>query len=247
MAVTAEHVEAAKETIILARRSHVDSLAARLHEDRVRRVIEPMLAGGRAIGDMLNDDFSYVMGLGLIANIDGEHQIANPIYREIIPRVLSYDQQVQITHKTHWYVRADGTLDLRKLLEGWQVFWREDGHLATEGFSYKECGPHLMLMAFLQRLVNGGGRIAREYGLGRGALDLLVTWQGERHAIEVKLRRDTETEARALEQVARYLDTLGEASGWLVMFDLRKTASWDETLFVREVEHGGKRSWIVGC
>ena len=245
--VTADHVEAAKETIILAWRSHVDSLAARLHEDRVRRVMEPMLAGGRAIGDTLNDDFSYVMGLGLIANIDGEHQIANSIYREIIPRVLSYDQQVQITHKTHWYVRADGTLDLRKLLEGWQVFWREDGHLATEGFSYKECGPHLMLMAFLQRLVNGGGRIAREYGLGRGALDLLVTWKGERHGIEVKLRRDTETDARALDQVAGSLDTLGEAFGWLVLFDLRKTASWDEKLFVREVEHGGKRIWIVGC
>ena len=61
VAVTAEHVEAAKETIILARRSHVDSLAARLHEDRVRRVIEPMLAGGRAIGDTLHDDFSYVL------------------------------------------------------------------------------------------------------------------------------------------------------------------------------------------
>ena len=144
-------------------------------------------------------------------------------------------------------MRSDGALDLRKLLEGWQVFWRKDGHLATEGFSYKECGPHLMLMAFLQRLVNGGGRIAREYGLGRGALDLLVTWKGERHVIEVKLRRDTETEAEAIDQVARYLDTLGEASGWLVMFDLRKTASWDEKLFVREVEHGGKRIWIVGC
>ena len=48
-----------------------------------------------------------------------------------------------------------------------------------------------MLMAFLQRIVNGGGRIEREYGLGRGALDLLIEWRGQRHAIEVKLRRDT--------------------------------------------------------
>ena len=72
-----------------ARRSHVDSLAARLREDRVRRVLAPMLAGGRAIGDPLHDDFSYVLGLGLIAKIDGEYQIANPIYRELIPRMLS--------------------------------------------------------------------------------------------------------------------------------------------------------------
>ena len=247
VAVTAEHVEAAKETIILARRSHVDSLIARLKEERVRRIIDPMIAGGRAESDDLEDDLSYVHGLGLISKQGGQYRVANPIYREVIPRVLSYPRQVQIEQPTEWYVRSDGTLDLRKLMEGWQVFWREDGHLAVEGFRYKESGPHLMLMAFLQRVVNGGGRIVREYGLGRGALDLLVTWQGERLVIEVKLRRDTETEARALDQVARYLDTLGEPCGWLVLFDLRKTANWDDKLFVREVEHGGKRIWIVGC
>lgn len=50
---------------------------------------------------------------------------------------------------------------------------------------------------FFQRVINGGGRIEREYGLGRGALDLMIEWRGQRHAIEVKLRRDTETEAEA--------------------------------------------------
>ena len=95
------------------------------------------------------------------------------------------------------------------LIAAWQVFWRKDGHLAAEGFSYREAGPHLMLMAFLQRIVNGGGRVEREYGLGRGALDLMIFWRSERHAIEVKIRRDTETEAEALEQVAGYLDRAG--------------------------------------
>ncbi len=94
VAVTAEHVEVAKETILLDGRSHVDSLAARLREDRVRGVMEPMVAGGRAIGDTLDDDFAYVLGLGLIAKIDGKYQIANPIYRELILRMLSNDRQV---------------------------------------------------------------------------------------------------------------------------------------------------------
>jgi hypothetical protein len=94
-----------------------------------------------------------------------------------------------------------------KLMAAWQEFWREDGHLAAEGFAYKESGPHLMLMAFLQRVVNGGGRIDREYALGKGALDLLITWKTQRIAIEVKLRRDTETEARRTGAGAvRYLE-----------------------------------------
>ena len=104
-----------------------------------------------------------------------------------------------------------------------------------------------MLMAFLQRVVNGGGRIDREYALGKGALDLLLTWQTQRVAIEVKLRRDTETEADAFEQVSGYLDSLGMDEGWLVMFDLRSKAPWTERLSTRTELLGARCVHIVGC
>ena len=245
--ITAVHVESAKETIILERRSHIDSLVARLREPRVRRILEAMLTGAGTPADLLEDDMSYLLGLGLVRVERGEIQIANPIYREVIPRALTWTQQMGIHQPTEWYVRPDGALDLPKLMTQWQAFWRKDGHLAAEGFGYREAGPHLMLMAFLQRIVNGGGRVEREYGLGRGALDLMIFWRTERHAIEVKIRRDTETEAEALEQVARYLDRPQLDEGWLVMFDLRKELSWTEKQFVREEEHAGKRIRLVGC
>jgi hypothetical protein len=247
IAITVDHVDAAKETIIVERRTHIDSLVARLREDRVRRILDPMLVGDQTGADVLDDDFSYVLGLGLIRKIGGMYAISNPIYREVIPRALNHHRQMQIPNSPAWYVRPDGSLDMAKLLVDWQKFWRKDGHLAAEGFAYRESGPHLMLMAFLQRIVNGGGRIEREYGLGRGALDLLVCWKEERHAIELKLRRDTETEAEALDQVTRYLDKLGLSEGWLVMFDLRKETPWEEKLFVKEIDHAGKRVRLVGC
>jgi AAA-like domain len=247
IAVTAQHVESAKETIILERRSHIDSLVARLREPRVRRIVEPMLAGTALPADALDDDLSYTLGLGLVRVERGELQIANPIYREVIPRALSWPQQISIHQPTEWYVHPDGSLDMPKLMAAWQVFWRKDGHLPAEGFSYREAGPHLMLMAFLQRIVNGGGRVEREYGLGRGALDLMIFWRAERHAIEVKIRRDTETEAEALGQVAGYLDRAGLDDGWLVMFDLRKDLPWADKLFLREVEHGARKVRLVGC
>jgi hypothetical protein len=245
--VTAAHVDAAKETIILERRTHVDSLVARLREERVRRILAPMLAGGTAEADVLDDDFAYVVGLGLLRARLGRYEIANPIYAEVLPRALTYHRQLQIANEPAWYVRPDGSLDMPKLMADWQDFWREDGHLSADAFGYREAGPHLMLMAFLQRIVNGGGTIVREYGLGRGALDLLIEWRAERHAIEVKLRRGSTTEARALEQVVRYLDRLGLSEGWLVMFDLRKGPDWDEKITQREVEHRGKRVCVVGC
>ena len=196
---------------------------------------------------MLDDDLAYTLGLGIVAVRKGPLQVANPIYREVMPRVLTYAQQLGLAQQPAWYIKADGGLDLPKLMAGWQEFWREDGHLAADGFSYREAGPHLMLMAFLQRVVSGGGRIEREYGLGRGALDLMILWKQERHAIEVKLRRNERTEQVALPQIARYLNTCGLSEGWLVMFDLRKEPSWEQKLFVREVEFEGKRVRIVGC
>jgi hypothetical protein len=45
-----------------------------------------------------------------------------------------------------------------------------------QGLPYKEAGRHLILQAFLQRIVNGGGRIHREYALGRKYTDLYLEW-----------------------------------------------------------------------
>lgn len=246
--VTAAHIDAAKETLIENRRSHIDSLASRLREPRIKNIIAPMLVGDRTrAGDVLSDDFAYAVGMGLLRRNNGHYEIANPIYQEVIVRVMTYDEQAQIWEKTSTYVTADGGLDLMKLMRAWQKFWRQDGHLAAEGFDYKEAGPHLVLMAFLQRIVNGGGKILREYALGRGALDLLILWREHRYALEVKLRRDSHTEADALEQVARYLDRAGLTEGWLVMFDLRKELSWADKLTIRDAAYEGKTVHIVGC
>ena len=247
VAVTAAHIEAAKETIITERRTHIDSLIAKLREPRVRKIIEPMLVGARTSEDVLDDDFAYVCGLGLIAKRDRRYQVANPIYREVIPRALTHIQEAQIPEETAWYVRGDGSLDVPKLLAAWQTFWREDGHLAAAGFLYREAGPHIMLMAFLQRVVNSGGRVEREYGLGRGALDLMLTWGSERYAVEVKLRRDTRTLERGVRQTASYLYHAGLDEGWLVLFDMRSDPTWEEKLFLRDERVGARLVHVVGC
>lgn len=245
--ITVAHVDAAKETIILERRSHIDSLIARLHEPRLRKILDPMIAGEQPPVDMLDDDLHDALGLGLIAKRHGGLQIANPIYREVIPRALTWVWQVTMAVPQVWYVRPDGSLDLDALLSAFQTFWREHGHLAAEGFHYRESGPHLMMMAFLQRIVNGGGRIEREYGLGRRALDLLVSWRDERFVLELKVRRDSETEPEALTQIGRYLDLTGLSEGWLVLFDLRSARPWADRLYRREARVGDRRVHVVGC
>jgi type II secretory pathway predicted ATPase ExeA len=245
--ITAGHIDSAKDTIIQERRTHIDSLLARLREDRVRRVLDPMLSGGHFPAEGLDDDVAYVAGLGLLRKESGRWAVANEIYREVIPRVLNETLQSSLDQRTAWYLRADGLIDVGKLMGAWQTFWREDGHVAAQGFSYRESGPHLMLMAFLQRIVNGGGRIDREYALGKGALDLLVTWRTQRVAIELKVRHRPTAEARGVEQLGRYLASLGLDEGWLVLFDLRGEVSWDERIFTRIERVEGRTIHVIGC
>jgi len=91
------------------------------------------------------------------------------------------------------------------------------------------------MMAFLQRLVNGGGYVEREYGVGRGRIDLLIRWPypgpdgrraWQREAVELKVRADGDADplAQGLDQLDAYLDRLGLDTGTLAIFDRRRTA-----------------------
>jgi hypothetical protein len=247
VAVTDAHVESARESVVTARRTHLDTLVRRLRDPVVQRILDPMIAGAGTPADVGEEDLAQVIDLGLVCIRGGSVEIANPIYCEAIPRSLTYVRQVQIPLEAAAFVRPDGSLDLPGVMSAWQIFWREDGHLAAAGLPYRESGPHLMLMAFLQRVVEGEGRVERTYALGRGALDLVVEWRGARYAVEARVRHETRTEARALSQAAQTLEQVGLPEGWLVLFDLQSSLPWDRRLTARTLEVGSKKVHVVGC
>jgi hypothetical protein len=243
--IRVEAVEEAKEILIQRRDTHLDSLIDKLREERVRRIIEPILIGEAMAMEGLDDDLTYVRDLGLIAPTDPV-QIANPIYNEVIPRALSAVMQANIPHQPAWYVRADGSLDLPGLLRAFQEFFRRNSEAWLARFEFQEAGPHLMLMAFLQRIVNAGGTVQREFALGSRSADLRIQWGASEAVIELKIRYDTETEGEGMEQLGRYLERVGLEEGYLVLFDRRKGVGWEEKIFERTVEHGGRQIHVFG-
>ena len=244
-AITADDLLDAQEHLILSRVTHLDQLADTLKEDRVRRVVEPLLSGGdrRAFTDR---DLEYLRDLGLVAR-DRPVRIANPIYAEVVPRELTWVAQEELAQDFAWYVDADGGLDLDKLLAAFQAFFREHSEHWVARFDYAEAGPQLLLQAFLQRIVNGGGRIEREYGLGRGRTDLLIIWPQAagtapnaacRFVVECKvLHKSLErTIGEGLAQTAGYMDRCAAQSGHLVIFDRTEGKPWKDKIFRRD-EH----------
>ena len=235
IAITAEAIREAQEQLILRRETHLDQLADKLQEERVQRVIEPLLSGSED-SDFSTRDLEYVRDLGLIAPND-PLRIANPIYAEIVPRELTYAAQVGLNEDTAWYIDADGGLNVVELMTEFQTFFREHSEHWVTRFQYQEAGPQLLLQAFLQRIVNSGGRIEREYGLGRGRTDLLIVWpQGDQTikvVIECKILHKSleQTIAEGLEQTAEYMDRCAAEAGHLVIFDRREGRRWEDKIF----------------
>ena len=121
--ISARAIDDAKETLVQDRVTHLDQLADKLREQRVQRVIEPILAGSEIPVDLRPDDLDYVRDLGLV-RVDGVWEVANPIYGEVIPRQLTHSAERSIAHETAWYVRRDGSLDVARLLEAFQAYFR---------------------------------------------------------------------------------------------------------------------------
>ena len=245
---TPDDVRNACERLILRRDTHLDQLVYKLKEPRVKRVIGPLLAGGDAVA-IQDDDLNYVRDLGLVTP-SPEVAIANPIYREVIPRQLTFTVQETLAQEASWYVRDDGALDMDRLLAGFQTFFRENAEHWSDRFGFREAGPQLLLQAFLQRIVNSGGRVEREYGLGRMRTDLLIVWpaeDGARIVVECKLAHRGRDAAVAvgLKQTAEYMDRCDAAEGHLVIFDAAEKR-WDEKVFRGEEQVGRRRVAVWG-
>lgn len=226
IAITAEHILTAKEIIIQRQDTHLDSLAERLRENRVKAIIEPILAG-LELGNVPNDDIQFLIDLGLcIMDPQGGLTIANPIYREVLPRVLTVTPMASLPQIAPSWLTSEGKLDTQALLKAFLDFWLQHGEPLLKSASYPEIAPHLVLMAFLHRVINGGGTLEREYAIGRDRMDLCLRYGKVTLGIELKVWRNRKVDplSKGLEQLDGYLARLGQDEGWLVIFDRRDNA-----------------------
>lgn len=134
------------------------------------------------------------------------------------------------------------------LINAFLQYWRENAGTLQNVNGFTEAIPHMVFQAFLQRVINGGGEIIRNMALGRKALDLGVIFKGQKFAIELKLKyyydRWPEESTR---QILGYMDQLGQAEGWLIVFDPDMTKSWDEKISAEDITSGARTIHLIRC
>ncbi|MDR0910550.1 MAG: PD-(D/E)XK nuclease domain-containing protein [Spirochaetaceae bacterium] len=249
--VTIEHIKQARKQLILARETHLDSLSRRMNDPRVRYVMNTLMTGEPDTDLTKSDGFMLCEDLGLVTKEKGTPQVANPIYREVLAREMTYSTQDAIPQPEFRWQKPDGSLDMDALLKEFQKFWRRHSEIWEQKSGYTEVFPHLLLQAFLQRVLNGGGRLEREYAAGRGRMDIAVEYKEKIYIIEIKLIHNYDTpdmvREEGSEQIERYRDKIDKnAPCYLLIFDRRdasKKAPWDERLSWN-IEDG---ITVVGC
>jgi hypothetical protein len=236
--ITTEKLADAKEELILARQTHLDQLTDKLAEPRVYNVIAPMILGDEATPSPR--DVEYCVDLGLIKRSKLGIRIANKIYQEIIPRVLteSIQDYFYAKFKPDW-LNPDGSLCMATLLTMFKDFWNQNREIwgtTTEG--YLEAAPQLLLQAFLQRVVNGGGIVEREYAIGRQRSDLMVSWRYGQDGttsyqyivLELKTidkyKNYNALLSKGLAQTAEYAYKCGQKDAYLLIFDKDGSQGW---------------------
>ena len=236
--VTVEHVREAREQMVTSRETHLDALAYRLDDDRVRRVIESIMVGRTDVTLAKGEPFRLCLDLGLVAIVNGTPSISNPIYREVLAREITYAAQLAIPAPEWRWQKDDGSLDMEALMSEFQKFWRRHSEAWDEQTGYTEAFPHLILMAFLQRITNGGGYIDREYAAGSGRLDLSLRFNNRWYIIEIKVIHEHDSaetvRQEGLVQIARYRDRIDpSAQSYLAIFDRRKKSKdlpWEQKI-----------------
>ena len=237
--------------MIMARETHLDALAYRPDNPEIGKIMESLMIGKTDPLLSESEGFRLCLDLGLVTREKGILSVANPIYREVLTRQLTTGPQDAMPEVEWQWEKPDGSLDMDNLLKEFQKFWRRNSELWEERMNYTEAFPHLLLMAFLQRVLNGGGRIDREYAAGRGRMDLAVEYNKKMSIIEIKLIHSysspEEVHEEGLTQISKYRNSIDStAPAYLVIFDRRpevKQKPWDERL---TWQNEGSIT-IVGC
>ena len=195
-AIFNDNPEAAEHAIL---NEWSDAIQYQLPADLHPSTWQPNAVGGRLIGDFL-----------------GEWASAAPL-----PLVIFLDEIDALHDKA--LISIEGHLNPTELLNAFLTFWRQHGQPLLKSAPYHEIAPHLVMMAFLHRVVNGGGTWEREYAIGNGRMDLCLRYGDVTLGIELKVWHPNtpDPQTQGLKQLDNYLAGLNQNSGWLVIFDRR--------------------------
>ena len=268
--ITKDAIISASEVIILRHETHLDIMTTSAMRDaRVQRVLEALIMNVNPLENGASlDDIEYTRDLGVIKQIGNndnqQWRFSNKLYAEVIPRRIVASSSIAVSGivRSDFFELENGKLKMQQLMEAFLSFSLEHFRSIPANMLPHERVYHMIFYAFLQRIVNGGGRINREYPINDDAVDVLIEIAYkdksgkkalQKEVVELKTYRPTNTagfksfvKSGKDQLVEKYLTPLRQQVGYLIVWDQKTTTGEQQTSHEWiEEDYKGKKLYII--
>jgi len=232
--IALHHFQKAHQQILEEQNVNISHLIANVRSNpRFKTLLMQVAAYEESIPFNLEDDaISELATYGVLRRgANGMCEVANPIYQYRIVRALQplFNGLEREYHPEDTaagfldYLKPDGTLHMRGLLDNFRDFIRRTGYRILEvPETPQEFVGQYLLFAYLDQFVRQvQGFMYLEVPTGRGRMDLILLHEGRKYNVETKIWEGERLYQRGKQQLVSYVQTEGAREGYYVVFDHR--------------------------
>jgi hypothetical protein len=246
--ILVKHAEEAIQKLINSRNPNFESLFKNARHPRLFPLVLDLLTGKRREYNIQADNIDLGVRYGIFSEENQQLVIANRIYTQVLFKHFKEELGgwgvEEIVDRSELEDKS-GHLDFRQVLDKFQAFIRSKGAAVTKHSDFKEATGQLLLLCYLDSIVNGRGWTFKEVQSGKGRIDVLCCYGNQKEVVEIKLWYGGRRYESGLTQLVKYLDSEGLDHGYLMVFDRRENAPKDYSF--KEHQVTGKRilAWVV--
>ncbi|MDR1039520.1 MAG: hypothetical protein LBR80_05010 [Deltaproteobacteria bacterium] len=234
--------------VIERREAGLDVALRALSEAGIASAFEALVLGDPGLpAETGEEQLRLAAEAGLIKMKDGECAPANPLVRDAAVNEISGRLAFGMPRSVERKLAEGRELDMSAVLKGFQAYWQEKGSRLAPPFGMKRALGHLALMAFLQKVLGAEGGLLREYGLGRGRLDMLARFRGTVYPVGAVVKESEALLRESLIQMSRYVERCRAKTGWLVAFDPDPMEGWERKLYWRADKQDSRTVHVIGA
>jgi hypothetical protein len=185
---------------------------------------------------------------GIFAEQNQQLSLANLIYAQVLYQHFEKDlRQLDINDLVvdSRFADASSHLDFRLVVDKFQAFMKSKGAAVAKHPNFAEATGQLLLLSYLDLLVNGKGWTFKEVQSGEGRIDVMCCYKKQKEVVELKLWYGASDYDKGAEQLARYLESENLNRGYLAVFDRRDNAQKEYAFSEFEVNNKKIQAWVV--
>ncbi|MGH7595607.1 MAG: AAA-like domain-containing protein [bacterium] len=243
-----DHAERAIQELLAARNPNFESLIKNARHANLFPIVLDLLEGKHRRYSIQNDAIDLGVKYGIFAAKDRQLSLANPIYAQALYE--NFEKELE-EFDVSGLVAANEVqdskrrLDFRQVLDKFQAFMKAKGAMVSKHGSFREATGQLLLLSYLDLLVNGKGWTFKEPQSGEGRIDVVCCYGRQKEVVELKLWYGVRRYAAGLAQLVKYLDREGLDHGYLFVFDRRENTPREYSFSEHTVAGKKIQAWVV--